>query len=438
MSSVAAAGAAQRRPVSRAAGRSRADALHAPEHDTLLITVDRLTPVPDILGVFHTADVAVPVSTRLHLLTLDRLGLLEQAWRRFADILAETTRHSKLKLPAVDTLAAIDAAELTSLPGIEEFLLLRRIRDEAVGGTWQRIVVDLSGCGDPFAFLRSASVLSQALGRMWPRHRRLAAAAERPVLAQVSAAVDAIDSDCVDVAGLLADAHAVAAHMVVGCDDRALRVLPHYLAGADLTGLPLRSVYLNDGVGPPSATPVPDEVAALAGDTVAVHRVPAADDPLDRPARLRRLGVTLAAPDGRAHGSVAARVESVPLTPASTDSAPTDRAAVGSGAVGSGAADSAETDRAETDSAEADSAETGSEGTDTDRGYELTWTQRLPDPASLSLGRSGDDLLVTVGGLRYPVRLPSVLRRCDVVDAQWADDLIRIRFRPNPAVWPRH
>lgn len=68
--------------------------------------------------------------------------------------------------------------------------------------------------------------------------------------------------------------------------------------------------------------------------------------------------------------------------------------------------------------------------------FELVWRQRLPDPDTLRLGRADDDLLVTIDGFRYPVRLPSVLRRCDAVDAQWDDDRLRVVFAPDPAVWP--
>jgi arsenite-transporting ATPase len=67
----------------------------------------------------------------------------------------------------------------------------------------------------------------------------------------------------------------------------------------------------------------------------------------------------------------------------------------------------------------------------------LSWPQRLPEPDSLALGRSGDDLLVTISGFRHPVRLPSVLRRCTVVDAAWEDGRLTVGFVPDPAVWPR-
>ncbi|KJR05705.1 chromosome partitioning protein ParA, partial [Gordonia sihwensis] len=69
--------------------------------------------------------------------------------------------------------------------------------------------------------------------------------------------------------------------------------------------------------------------------------------------------------------------------------------------------------------------------------FELAWDQGLPDPDRLALGRSGDDLLVTVSGFRFPVRLPSVLRRCLVTGADWHAGRLVLRFRPDPAVWPQ-
>ena len=73
-------------------------------------------------------------------------------------------------------------------------------------------------------------------------------------------------------------------------------------------------------------------------------------------------------------------------------------------------------------------------GTGLDSRFEMVWRQRLPDPDTLGLGRAGDDLLVTVDGFRYPVRLPSVLRRCDAIDAHWDGERLHIVFAPDPAV----
>ena len=379
-----------RRGSSSAADPRSRQSISEPERDTLLITVDRLTEVADVLGVYRRPGEPVAVSAHLHLLILDRLDLLEQSWTEFTDLLEHTRMNAKTMLPGVDAVAGIDAGELSTLPGIEEFLLLKRIRDEATSGLWRRIVVDCSGVGDPFAFLRCASTLSQMVNRLWPRHRRLAAAAEKPVMAQLTSAIEAIDRDCLDVAELVADPQATAIHVVVDADRRGERLLAQMLATTDLMGLPLASVWLNrdPGDADPGDTGRGGGVTQSIGTGVQVRRITRAIDPLDRAARLRKLRITLPAAGGTPQGSAAAQVSTL---------------------CGSG----------------------------TSTIFELSWPQRLPDPDTLRLGRSGDDLVVTVSGFRYPVRLPSVLRRCLVVDASWNGTELTVRFQPDPAVWPR-
>ena len=53
----------------------------------------------------------------------------------------------------------------------------------------------------------------------------------------------------------------------------------------------------------------------------------------------------------------------------------------------------------------------------------------------LDLARAGDDLVIQVGGHRRVLALPSALRRCDVVGAALRDGALRVRFRPDPALW---
>jgi arsenite-transporting ATPase len=66
---------------------------------------------------------------------------------------------------------------------------------------------------------------------------------------------------------------------------------------------------------------------------------------------------------------------------------------------------------------------------------------RLPlpfaDRADVGLARAGDDLAVTVAGLRRLLPLPSGLRRCQALGAQLRDGELRVRFRPDPKLWPR-
>jgi arsenite-transporting ATPase len=58
------------------------------------------------------------------------------------------------------------------------------------------------------------------------------------------------------------------------------------------------------------------------------------------------------------------------------------------------------------------------------------------DSGGLALGRVDDELIIGVGGMRRRVRLPSVLRRCIVMDAQLKGSELTVRFRPDPEVWP--
>ncbi|MBC3988636.1 ArsA family ATPase [Streptomyces sp. AC563] len=69
----------------------------------------------------------------------------------------------------------------------------------------------------------------------------------------------------------------------------------------------------------------------------------------------------------------------------------------------------------------------------------LVW--RLPldgaERDDLSLVRRGDELVVTVGEFRRVLPLPSALRRCTVAGAGLHEGALRVRFAPDPRLWPR-
>ncbi|MEU5524369.1 ArsA-related P-loop ATPase [Streptomyces sp. NPDC047860] len=69
----------------------------------------------------------------------------------------------------------------------------------------------------------------------------------------------------------------------------------------------------------------------------------------------------------------------------------------------------------------------------------LVWHLPLPGARrdELDLIRRGDDIVVTVGPFRRTVPLPSALRRCTVDGAALREGELRIRFRPDPGLWPR-
>src|SRR5699024_9460409 len=68
--------------------------------------------------------------------------------------------------------------------------------------------------------------------------------------------------------------------------------------------------------------------------------------------------------------------------------------------------------------------------------YVMMMAMPFAEAHALQVGRIGDDLLVTAGGVRRRVRLAPVLRRCTVREAEMGDGVLRIRFRPDPEVWP--
>ncbi|MEU8348535.1 ArsA-related P-loop ATPase [Streptomyces sp. NPDC048845] len=69
----------------------------------------------------------------------------------------------------------------------------------------------------------------------------------------------------------------------------------------------------------------------------------------------------------------------------------------------------------------------------------LVWHIPLPaaERGEVDLIRRGDELVVAVGPFRRILPLPSALRRCTVSGAALADGELRVRFTPDPALWPR-
>ncbi|WP_141753810.1 ArsA family ATPase, partial [Streptomyces luteocolor] len=74
-----------------------------------------------------------------------------------------------------------------------------------------------------------------------------------------------------------------------------------------------------------------------------------------------------------------------------------------------------------------------------DDSHAYVWHIPLPGVAREELGliRRGDELVVTAGPFRRIVTLPSALRRCTVEGAGLREGELRVRFAPDPDLWPR-
>lgn len=103
-----------------------------------------------------------------------------------ADFRAEFLSLQERSAAALDLLGAarLEEAELTELPGSEQFALLRAL-NVAASGEWDTAVVDLPPLRETIALLALPEQLRRYLRRLLPQERQ-AARALRPVLAQLA------------------------------------------------------------------------------------------------------------------------------------------------------------------------------------------------------------------------------------------------------------
>jgi arsenite/tail-anchored protein-transporting ATPase len=273
------------------------------------------------------------------------------------------------------------AAELALPPGATELLTLLDARDRALAGNWDAVLLD----GPPLDALLSLGSLAGTVERLWPEHTRVVHR-----------------SAFTDVVGSLQGALAAAGDLLAAASVRL--VVDPSPAGVDaargaLTGLALHG-YAVDSVIANRLLPAEagrsawarsvreaqeDALATLEVD-VPVRRAPYLASAPVEPAAFLALGETVYGPDD-------------PLAP---------RAVAVEPAV-----------------------------TPVGSGYELTVRVPYVRRSDVRLARSGDELVITVGDQLRRLALPPVLRRCVAVGASAGDGVVRVRFRPDPALWPR-
>ncbi|WP_128976791.1 ArsA family ATPase [Streptomyces roseicoloratus] len=304
---------------------------------------------------------------------------------------------------ALDLLGAapFEDAELTELPGSRDFALLRSLRD-AAAGDWDLAVVELPPVTEALALLALPAQLRRYLRRLLPPERQ-AARALRPMLAQLAGVplpaqwlyetTARWEAELAAVQDVL-DAPGTAVRLVVEPGPAAEEALRTARLGLALHGLALEGVVANRVL--PADSPDPwfaglaaeqhRHLAALRETQPGLHELPHLGRALRGPEDLALLAVT------------------APATGAAPAAPP--------------------------------------EWTVEDRRDEdgiLVWHVPLPGAVKdgLSLVRRGDELLLGAGPFRRAVPLPAVLRRCTVTGAGLVDGDLRIRFTPDPGLWPR-
>ncbi|MER6674197.1 ArsA family ATPase [Streptomyces sp. NPDC000983] len=358
---------------------------------TLLLGADRADTLGAVLGT-ATGPEPVPVEERL------------TAWRPdaaagFRDDLAAFQERATT---ALDLLGAsrLDPEEVTPLPGADELTLLRALRDAALSEKHDLLVVDLPATPHALALLSLPEELRRYLRRLLPPERQ-AARALRPMLGRLAGVP--MPAEWLYETAARWDLELAAVEAVVADRRTTVRLVAE--------------------PGPAGADAVRDATLALAlrglrPDLLVANRTAPEDWPAGLVAQQRKTleewrdAHELAVVPHLGHDPRGAE----DLTALAVPPAAPERAAVNGRP--------ATVEWPVTDHRAEDGV--------------LVWHIPLPGAIrdDLDLVRRGDELVVTVGPFRRIVPLPSALRRCTVAGAALRDGELRIRFAPDPGLWP--
>ncbi|MFJ6048332.1 ArsA family ATPase [Streptomyces sp. NPDC092307] len=295
----------------------------------------------------------------------------------------------------------LGAEEITELPGAEQFALLRALRRAVAAPDTDLVVVDMPPLHQSVATLALPAQLRRYLARLLPAERQ-AARALRPVLAQLAGVP--MPAQWLYETAARWDEELAAVQAVVEADTTELRLVaePGPAAadalrlgrlGLALQQLPVSAVVANRML-PQDSTDT--WLAGLAAQQEKYAAEWGAELPVVPLAHLGR--------DPRGPQDL----ERLAAVDALVPQAPAPRRAW------------AVEDRLAQDGV-------------------LVWVVPLPGAhkSDLDLVRRGDELLLTAGPHRRIVPLPGALRRCTVSGAALAEGELRVRFTPDPGLWPR-
>ncbi len=364
-------------------------------HKTLVLSTDRAHSLADAIDAPLSA-VPTEIEPGLFGVQVDAQARFEATWSGVQAWLTGLFARG-----GADSLLA---EELAVLPGADELMALLEVRDQVAGGQFDVVVVDCAPTAETLRLLALPQALGWYVERVFPTHRRVVRTI-RPVLHGLGAtegmpddavfeAAARLHADLAQVQALLTDPATTSVRLVLTPESVVVAEARRTYTALALYGYPVDAVVANrivpDGDDPWRAGWAASQTRQLerveesfAG--LPVHRAPyRATEPIGLPA-LTEVGEEL-------YGDTDPLAFSAP---------------------------------AETSTVYAD-------GDD----YVLSMPLPLAEAGDLDLARSGDELILTVAGRRRLVALPSGLRRCAVAGAGLTDGTLRVRFHPDPQVWP--
>ncbi|MFL6128087.1 MAG: ArsA family ATPase [Mycobacteriales bacterium] len=375
--------------------------LAARGHKALVVSTDPAHSLADALGV-PVGAAPTEVEPGLAAMQVDAQRRFEAGWAGVRDWLGGLLRGAGL-----DGLTGFSAEELPVPPGAAEVCALLEVRDQVEHGPWDAVLVDCAPTAETLRLLALPEALAGYLERVWPVHRRVVRSL-RPVLGRLAGEPVLPPEDVLEAAGRLqAELAGVRAMLTMpGQSSVRLVLTPEAVVVAEarrtLTALALHG---------------------YAVDSVIANRVfppEAGESPW---------GAAWRSAQSTALAGIAESVPGLPVRQASYRTAEP----VGVGPLLSVAAELYGADDPLAPAPPPESMAVTRDGEDFVLRVALPFVRR----SDVQLLRSGDELVLTVGGQRRRVALPSVLRRCLPVGAAAGDGAVRVRFRPDPELWPR-
>jgi arsenite-transporting ATPase len=298
----------------------------------------------------------------------------------------------------------IAAEELSVPPGGDELFSLLALKHHWESERWDAIVVDCAPTGETLRLLALPEALNWYVEKVFPAQRR-ALRAMRPLLSRVAGP-------------------AVPADGVFDAVERLHRELTEVRAVLTAPTTSVRVVLTPEAVVVAEARRTLTSLAlyGYAVDGLVANRVfPASDDPWT---------AGWVAAQAEQLASVRRDVAPLPvLVSPYSGSEPVGLAALT--ALGEGLYGDADPGADAAPAAELLGLERTADG------FILSISLPLARREDVDLARAGDELIVTVGGHRRVLALPSALKRCIVAGATLVDSRLRVRFEPDPDLWMR-
>lgn len=365
---------------------------------TLLLSTDTAHSLADALDVPLTGE-PTEVAPSLWAVQIDTQGRFEASWRDVQAYFVE--------LLARGGVDPVTADELTVLPGVDEVLALLAVRELAATGDWEVLVVDCAPTAETLRLLALPEALSWYLQKVFPAHRKMARGM-RP-LATILGRGETIPPDSLFGALLRLNDELAGVQQLLG--DPAITSVRLVLTPEAVVAAEARRTFT---------------ALALYGysvDLVIANRVfPAGDDAW-------RQGWARA--QQRHLAEIRESFAGLPVRELSYRSAEP----VGAAALRD-VADGLYGQRPGVDPAPAGVRQDLLRVEPADGGFLLRMRLPLAQRSAVDAVRAGNDLVVTVAGNRRVLTLPSTLRRCVVVGGEFDGAELRVRFEPDPQLWP--